>query len=785
MPFFINGRGGKGRGGGNPQNAYRLAQADEDLALASQYNQSPSGGSGAATPHYGIGAAKPRWEDRRGFGGSDPNLLKPIIFVKAGTLFNDGEVTVAATAEADKGSSLSNWSVPSPLTLLCRLVVCLTVSPFAAARAAAHTPVVDEPQTVFPESIEPEPIHLPATFPPSFAAVHGRSPSSSSDSAPTPATAPLNPFANSEMDRMDKALRNMAFEEDDENEVEISLELDMQLEEGELEAETASDAAPMIVQEEVEAVVIVEEQLSESGLDGEDDVLAEAPVAEDSPLFYIDSAPSLPVLEVEVEAETAAPGPELEASPLFFVDSASSQPKDEVNLVETEKATAGPVFGDPTARAAEEEEQIVWVPPNKKKNARSALRANPAIVPPSAIAASRASTSTARPVFDDYELSFNSVASSNHSKKKSKYQKTRRGQKAESRRMRGPALSDDEGEPREGDSDLDWGDDGPPPPKPGRQKSAKALAKEQREAEILADYIANTRGSDGEQDDEGMQQFLAGTGNNAPQVSMGDIAVERFMAEEEAADAIGYESSSSLGSSRSDGGQAALDTDEKGGTGWATDDEAPDGDSSDSEAEFGHQEEVMMAEEDDAESSSESGDGEEEDSDQVFLDALLDETSNEEDSDMDLYSSDDDDLAAAIARSASARAKPLPKEPTSRSIAPPPAGARAAAKGKGRQSPSDTEEDEDADGMFAGNFSWADQDEQFIQVRLPRLEARLSLISSDATSSGPARSESRGCRQRRPPGQEGPLSRHPIWRLWRSRRHGRSRGCACAWCVSR
>ena len=520
---------------------------------------------------------------------------------------------------------------------------------------------------------------------------------------------------------MDKALRNMAFEEDDENEVEISLELDMQPEESELEAvsaDAASDETPMLVEETVEVVAVAETVLSD--VEG-DIVLAAAPAAEEPPLFYIDSAPSQTVLEVEVETEMVAPVTEPDASPLFFVDSAPSQPTEEADAtVEVESLTAGPVFGDPTAQAPNEEEQIVWVPPNKKKDARSALRANPAIVPPSAVAASRPSTSTARPVFDDYELSFTSVASSNHSKKKSKYQKTRRGQKAESRRMRGPALSDDEAEPRQGDSDLDWGDDGPPPSKPGRQKSAKALAKEQREAEILADYIANTRGSDGEQDDEGMRQFLAGTGKNAPQVSMGDIAIEQFMAEEEAADALGYESTSSRGSSRSDDDPAAVGADETGGTGWATDDEAPEGDSSGSEADFGHHEEVMMAEEDDDES--ESGDedeDEEEDSDQAFLDALLDETSDEDGSDMDLYSSDDEDLAAAIARSASARAKPLPKEPTSRSAAlPPQDSARAAgAKGKARAPVTDSEDDEDADGMFAGNFSWADQDEQFIQVR--------------------------------------------------------------------
>lgn len=97
MPYFM--RGGK-RGGGTAQNAYRQAQADEDVAYAAQFNKSGStSGSGAATPHFGIGAGKAPWEDRRGFGRSDPNLLKPIIFVKAGTLFQDGQVDVTAPSQ--------------------------------------------------------------------------------------------------------------------------------------------------------------------------------------------------------------------------------------------------------------------------------------------------------------------------------------------------------------------------------------------------------------------------------------------------------------------------------------------------------------------------------------------------------------------------------------------------------------------------------------------------------------------------------------------------------------
>lgn len=575
----------------------------------------------------------------------------------------------------------------------------------------------DLPST-YTQPSEPAPIHLPATFPPSFAPA----PAPSAPSSNKPTHALLDHRARSNLDEVDKALRDMAFEEDedDEQEVEISLELDAtsELEEGEAALDVDPDSR-MDVEESPEVETVVAPPPQDAVVD--ESTVPDAPSIGGQSLFFFDSGPSPPTFDDEAEVEITQ---EVQEEALFFVDSAPTEiVDDEASEVEGLDADV-PVFGDPNVQPQDEEE-IVWVPPNKKKNSKSALRFNPAIVPPSAIAASLPSTSTRAPVFDDYELSFTSVASSNVSQKKPKYQKTRRGQKKETQRLRGDAQSDEEAVPREGDSDLDWGDDGPPPPKPGQQKSTKRLAKEQLEAEILADYIANTRGSDGEQDTEGMEQFIAGT-TDVSRVEIGDIAIETFMAEEDAADALESESTSSRARSESDDSSMGTEgADEAGGKGWATDDQEPDNDVSDSEAnsEFGQQEEVMIAEEDDISDSDD--DDEEEDSDQAFLDALLNESSDEEeDESEDLYSSDDEDLAAAIARSASARAKPIHVSHASIKITDltDPSSVLShsgRAKGKGRQTGSEEEEDQvEGEGMFEGNFSWADQDEQFIQVRL-------------------------------------------------------------------
>lgn len=593
-------------------------------------------------------------------------------------------------------------------------------APFQAAASRSAAVTSADLLSTYLQPSEPAPIHLPATFPPSFAPAPAPAPSAPSSNKPTHAL--LDHRARSNLDEVDKALRDMAFEEDedDEQEVEISLELDStsELEEGEAALEVDEDSR-MDLEESPEVETVVASSPQDAVVD--ESTVQDVPSIDGQSVFFVDSGPSPPTFDDEAEVEITQ---EVQEESLFFVDSAPTEiVDDEASEAEGLDVDVS-VFGDPNIRPQDEEEEIVWVPPNKKKNSKSALRSNPAIVPRSAIAASLPSTSTRAPVFDDYELSFTSVASSNLSQKKPKYQRTRRGQKKETQRLRGNAQSDEEAVPREGDSDLDWGDDGPPPPKPGQQKSAKRLAKEQLEAEILADYIANTRGSDGEQDTEGMEQFIAGT-KDVPQVEIGDIAIETFMAEEDAADALEAESTSSR--ARSESGDSRMGTegaDEAGGTGWATDDQDPDNDVSDSEAksEFGQQEEVMIAEEDDI---SDSDDDDEEDSDQAFLDALLNESSDEEEDDSeDLYSSDDEDLAAAIARSASARAKPIQVSHASIKITDltDPSSVLShsgRAKGKGRQTESEEEEEEvEGEGMFEGNFSWADQDEQFIQVRL-------------------------------------------------------------------
>lgn len=102
MPFFINKSGGVG-------STFRRSQEEDDAAYAS------ASGSGAATPHFGIGAAKKVGlggggaqsspSGRGGFGGrggyvGSNALLKPVVFVKAGTLFKEGDVAVVVRDEA-------------------------------------------------------------------------------------------------------------------------------------------------------------------------------------------------------------------------------------------------------------------------------------------------------------------------------------------------------------------------------------------------------------------------------------------------------------------------------------------------------------------------------------------------------------------------------------------------------------------------------------------------------------------------------------------------------------
>lgn len=107
MPFFLN--------GGKSATPFRRSQEEDDAAYAS------ASGSGVETPHFGIGAAKkvglggggphqgsPSSSGRGGFGGrggyvGSNSLLKPVIFVKAGTLFKEGDVAVVVRDVGGRG----------------------------------------------------------------------------------------------------------------------------------------------------------------------------------------------------------------------------------------------------------------------------------------------------------------------------------------------------------------------------------------------------------------------------------------------------------------------------------------------------------------------------------------------------------------------------------------------------------------------------------------------------------------------------------------------------------
>lgn len=125
----FRGNGGRGRGGGkftppppmpffiNPgaEKSFRRRDVEDENVMGSPVADN-SGASGSQTPHYGIGAASTKGtpagpkssfgssrgnsrggRDRGrggGFGSGNNPMLKPITFVKAGTLFQEGEVEV-------------------------------------------------------------------------------------------------------------------------------------------------------------------------------------------------------------------------------------------------------------------------------------------------------------------------------------------------------------------------------------------------------------------------------------------------------------------------------------------------------------------------------------------------------------------------------------------------------------------------------------------------------------------------------------------------------------------
>jgi len=515
----------------------------------------------------------------------------------------------------------------------------------------------------------------------------------------------------------------------------------------EAEPETQEEPSVAVEIEIDEVVVLVEEEVLEVELIEEDAPPANEPEPEQESLgFFIDVEPATPLPPISPAQE---PSPE---SLGFFVDTTSStvSPSSNANAtlandIPSISYSHGTVLGDHIEVDAEsDEEQIVWVPSTKKKNgpAPSSAFVAPPQAPFTFASTHQPSTPSANPLrpvtFNEYSPSFTTIntTSPGGSSRKPKLQtrpgKGKKAQKAAARRSRG-GFEEEAPEPREGDSDVEWGSDGPPVSRGegksgwkaggggggrGGRRGGRSNRDAELEAAILADYIENTRGSDGEQDDEGMEQFLEGT-QSIEQVEVGDIVLERRRRDEERNDSDG-DSDSSGGGSRDglDGGLGEPGED----AGWATDDQDPD--AAETKAGFGDAEEEMMAEESDLSASEE--EDEEDDSDQVFLDALL-----AEDSDLLITDSDDDeeddseeeDLAEAIARSQSQRmgggGGGGKKSVGGGGKKGGGGGKKGKGKGKGRMVESSSEEEDsedEEDEMFQGNFSWADEDERFIQV---------------------------------------------------------------------
>ena len=541
-------------------------------------------------------------------------------------------------------------------------------------------------------------------------------------------------------------------------EVEIAPSADFAL------GEIAQEDVTVAVEIEVDEVIVVAEE--EEVLDVELTEEANEPEPE-SLGFFIDVEPATPLPPISPVQEPSS------ESLGFFVDTTSSStatPSSNANATSSNDIPSisyshGTVLGDHIEVDADsDEEQIVWVP-TKKKNGpppSSAFVAPPQAPftfasthqPPAPSTPSTSTTNPLRPVtFNDYSPSFTTIntTSPGGSSRKPKLQtrpgKGKKAQKAAARRSRG-GFEEEAPEPREGDSDIEWGSDGPPVSRGegksgwkagggggggrgGRRGRGRSNRDAELEAAILADYIENTRGSDGEQDDEGMEQFLEGT-QSIEQVEVGDIVLERRRRDEERNDSDGDDSNSSDGGSRDglDGGLGEPGED----AGWATDDQDPD--AQETKAGFGDAEEEMMAEESDLSASEEEDDDEEaDDSDQAFLDALLAEdsdlliTDSDDDEDEDSEEEEEEDLPEAIARSQGQRMGGSggggggggKKSGGGGGGGGKKGGSGKKGKGKGKgmmvESSSNEEDSEDEeDEMFQGNFSWADEDERFIQV---------------------------------------------------------------------
>ncbi|TIB63456.1 hypothetical protein E3P78_01759 [Wallemia ichthyophaga] len=95
-----------------------------------------------------------------------------------------------------------------------------------------------------------------------------------------------------------------------------------------------------------------------------------------------------------------------------------------------------------------------------------------------------------KPTFQDFTFS-------------SDFNNKKNNKKDKKNRKQGEKLFDEPLEAREGDSDLEWGSDGPPPPKNKHSKKANQTKKPTLDDELVADWLENTRQDDSDEESGG------------------------------------------------------------------------------------------------------------------------------------------------------------------------------------------------------------------------------------------------------------------------------------------
>jgi hypothetical protein len=733
MPFFIN---------PDAERHFRGRPAEDENVMGTPVRGEASGGSGSATPHYGIGVASrgsPAGSGRGGggrggssfggrggrggrggpsFGGAGNVLLKPVKFVKAGVLFQEGEVEVLVKDQDFTQSGMPYLLYPILIEHIGEQAndSFVHIAPsdelsqpkshlehFSLADVAV--PQMVDPLQSFELDVSSHPQPTTSTDPTvPFAQVH-LAPSASSHNQPSPTPTPV--------DEVESALESMVFD-DEEDEIEVEAEVGADQAEMQVELEEVVEEVQQVqVAQEPSLVVEQAEETVEMAVTEEVQQSLSVPSPSSPPTetlgFYVDTGSA---------ADPSPPTFNPSEPPLFFMDSNPT-----LDSISTPRPSGpiryshGQVLGDQIEVDADDvdEEQIVFVP-----NSNTTIK-KPSPKRPRSPPSRQPLASSSNTPLDDFAFNLSSVKVPSFSPRQSK-NKTRPGKKAHKggRRSGGGRRSfaaEEEAVPREGDSDVEWGSDGPPVKRQNgsgwtkKEGGRRGQTKADIEAEILADYILNTQGSDGEQDEAGMEGFLAAHGD-LEQTEVGDIELERRKKEEDEADSDDGSSRDGhpgLGYQHGGVGEEGVDL------GWATDDQDPEG-----QAGFDAAEEELLGESDSDDDSDE--DDSEIDSDQAFLDALMSDSDEDDSSEDDSSDSEDEDLAAAITRMTKKNGSPFVPAPKGASY-----GGKKnkgkKGKGKGKQRMVESSElDSDDEEMFMGNEgSWAVEDERYIQVCSLRL----------------------------------------------------------------